>query len=96
FLENGANLRATLSGQYRTKTQNPPANVIQYGHFKQFDASIGYGKDAWEATVYVENFTGERAITSYASTAYFGRTVGTREIFQRPRTMGLQLSYRFE
>ncbi|MGL4573545.1 MAG: TonB-dependent receptor [Burkholderiaceae bacterium] len=96
FLENGANLKASVSAQYRTKTQNPPTNLFQYGHYKQFDASVGYGKDAWEATLYVENLTGERAITSYASAAYFGPTVGAREIFQRPRTMGLQFSYRFE
>lgn len=96
FLDNGANLKASVSAQYRTKTQNPPANVFQYGHFKQVDATVGYGQDAWEATLYVENLSNERAITSYASAAYFGRTVGVREIFQRPRTMGLQFSYRFE
>ena len=97
FLENGANVRAGVGGLFVGKVDSQLLGVpFQYDAYNLYNAFVGYGEGPWDATLWVENLANERAVRSYASTAYFGRTVGTREFFNNPRTIGLQLSYRFE
>jgi iron complex outermembrane recepter protein len=97
FLDNGANLRAGISGLFVGEVESLLLGErFKYDSYNLYNAFVGYGEGPWEATLWIENIANERVVRSHASTAYFGRTVGVREFFNNPRTVGLQLSYRFE
>ena len=97
FLENGANVRAGISGLFVGEVESLLLGErFKYDSYNLYNAFVGYGEGPWEATLWIENIANERVVRSHASTAYFGRTVGVREFFNNPRTVGQQLSYRFE
>ena len=73
-------------------TKDLQGNSIAYDQpgFSTYDASVGLSKDAWVVTLYGQNVTDVRAdlYTNY-------RQWYKAETVNRPRTLGLNISYRF-
>jgi outer membrane receptor protein involved in Fe transport len=63
----------------------------QQDSYDNVNASAGLGRDNWNIELYVTNLTDERAEISRDTQAY-----GTYITTNRPRTIGLRLSMRFE
>jgi iron complex outermembrane recepter protein len=58
--------------------------------FTTYDASGGLSKDSWTAQIYAENFTDTRAILESNYNDYL-----KQNFINRPRTIGLRISYKF-
>ncbi|MFM8345959.1 MAG: TonB-dependent receptor [Betaproteobacteria bacterium] len=69
---------------------NPP---LFYPAYALVNASAGLAKGPWNATMWVQNLADTRALVSIQSP--FDQVVGPRLIYSTPRTVGLNLSYRF-
>jgi outer membrane receptor protein involved in Fe transport len=80
---------ATTNPQ-QTTFQGVPTNFDDPA-FTTYDASAGIASGAWTTQLYAENFTDTRAIL-YSSYAEFVKM----NTINRPRTLGLRISYRFE
>ena len=74
-------------------TKDLQGNSIAYDQpgFTTYDASVGVSKDAWLVTLYGQNLTDVRAdlYTNY-------RQWYKAETVNRPRTLGLNISYKFK
>jgi outer membrane receptor protein involved in Fe transport len=70
---------------------NPP---LFYPAYAQVNASAGLAKGPWNATLWVQNLTDTRALVSIQNA--YDQVVGPRLIYTVPRTVGLNLSYRFK
>ena len=76
-LSAGSNVSTTL-----LRFENPA--------FSEFDASLGFSKDAWTTTVYAENLT--NVVTSvFTSTTQFV----PEEVITRPRVLGVRFGLKF-
>lgn len=78
-----------------TSFQDSSGNVFQGGRYIQesyaiANVSVGITKDDWKAEFYIDNLTDESAVL-YIDTQQFTPKVVTN----RPRTLGLRLSYDF-
>ena len=80
---------ASTNPQQKT-FQGVPTDFDDPG-FSTYDASAGITSGPWTATLYGENLTDTRAIL-YASYAEFVKM----DTVNRPRTIGVHVSYRFE
>ena len=58
----------------------------------RFNASLGLSKDAWDATLWVDNLSCVHKVVSGQA----GGLKGPRAIYTTPRTVGLNLSYTFK
>jgi iron complex outermembrane recepter protein len=73
-------------------TKDFQGNSVAYDDpgFSTYDASLGVSRDAWQVKLYDENLTDTRA-QLYANYAQWYKAV----TINRPRTIGLQVSYQF-
>ncbi|MFM8345987.1 MAG: hypothetical protein ACKOB5_16050, partial [Betaproteobacteria bacterium] len=69
---------------------NPP---LFYPAYALVNASAGLAKGPWNATLWVQNLADTRALVSIQNPN--DQVVGPRLIYNTPRTVGLNLSYRF-
>ena len=77
------------------RTDNPgDAPPLFYPAYALVNASIGLGKGAWNATLWAQNLTDERALVSLQNA--LDQVLGPRLVYATPRTVGLNLSYRFQ
>ncbi len=77
------------------RTDSPTAQpAIFYPAYAVINASVGLGKGAWNATLWAQNLTDVRSLVSIQNA--YDQIVGPRLMFNTPRTMGLNMSYRFQ
>lgn len=83
------------NGKVQSDRSDDPANnsnVRTYEAYTRYDARLGLAKDAWEVSLWAENISDVRALTSNQNG---GAVIGRRLITTTPRTVGLNLSYSF-
>ena len=91
-----ASLRARYTGNKPSDRGDDPAvEVFNYDSYTTFNASLGFSKGDWEASVWVDNLTNERTLVSFQGTSAVGVRTGLRAIYLVPRTVGVNASYRF-
>jgi hypothetical protein len=81
-----------VAGVHQAHSYSATGNATTFDQpsFTTYDASIGVGKDAWQAQLYGQNLTDTRAnLYENNSQAINAITVN------RPRTAGVRFSYRF-
>ncbi len=72
------------------------ADVTRGGEYTLVDAKLTYNApdDSWEASIFVDNLTDERALTySYDITGFGNYTI---QVFGPPRWVGANVKYRFD
>jgi iron complex outermembrane recepter protein len=81
-----------LAGTHQAHSYSATGNIAAFDQegFSTYDASLGTGKDAWTAQLYVQNFTNTRA-----NLFENGNQFVTAETINRPRTGGVRFSYKF-
>jgi hypothetical protein len=86
------NTFAQIGGTHQAHSYSATGNIQTYDQdgFSTYDASFGAGKDAWIATLYVQNLTNARA-----NLFENGNQFVTAETINRPRTAGVKFSYKF-
>jgi iron complex outermembrane recepter protein len=86
------NAFAQIGGTHQAHSYSATGNIQTYDQdgFSTYDASFGTGKDAWIATLYVQNLTNARA-----NLFENGNQFVTAETINRPRTAGVKFSYKF-
>ena len=66
--------------------------IQKYVSTTRYNASMGVSKDNWDAQLWVSNLSNLRVVSSVQAAGL----MGPREISPQPRTMGVNLSYRFK
>ena len=91
-----ASLRARYIGKKPSDRGDDPADeIFEFDAYTTLNTSLGLSKGAWEASVWVDNLSNERTLVSFQGTSAVGVRTGLRAIYLVPRTVGLNLSYRF-
>ena len=95
----GYELSSSLSRRWvdrigNDRTDNPTDVALYYPAYAIVNASVGLAKGAWSGTLWAQNLGNERALVSLSG--QFDQVLGPRVITTTPRTVGLNLSYRFE
>jgi iron complex outermembrane recepter protein len=92
-------LRAGGTVRYVGKTRSDRSDSIAgndgifiYPAYTTYNAYVGIGKGKWDAQLWVNNLTNERALVSNQTA---GAVLGERLIYTVPRTVGLNLNYNF-
>ena len=83
---------AQVGGTHQSHSYSATGNITTYDQpgFSTYDASLGTGKDAWLAQLYMENVTNTRADLFENGNQFI-----TAETINRPRTAGIKFSYKF-
>jgi iron complex outermembrane receptor protein len=86
------NAFAQLGGTHQAHSYSATGNIQTYVQegFTTYDASLGAGKDAWTAQMYIQNLTDTRA-----NLFENGNQFVTAETINRPRTAGVKFGYKF-
>jgi outer membrane receptor protein involved in Fe transport len=81
-----------IGGTHQGHSYSATGNITTYDQagFTTYDASLGCGKDAWGAQLYMQNISNARA-----NLFENGNQFITAETINRPRTGGLRISYKF-
>jgi iron complex outermembrane recepter protein len=99
-MPSGLGLNASLRARYTGKKPSdrgdaPTDTVFEYDAYTTLAASVGINKDNWEASFWIDNLTDKRTLVSFQGTSAVGNRTGLRAIYLVPRTMGVNLSYKF-
>jgi iron complex outermembrane recepter protein len=99
-LASGLNLNASLTARFTGKKRSdradgPGESVFTYDSYTLYNASVGVNSDKWDANFWIDNLTDKRALASFQGTSTVGEITGIRAIYVRPRTIGVNLSYKF-
>lgn len=99
-LGNGMGLNASLRGRYVGKKASdrgdaPGEVVFAYNAYTTFSASAGVSSDKWDASLWVDNLGDKRELVSFQGTSAVAARTGLRAIHLQPRTIGMNLSYKF-
>ena len=73
-----------------TSFPDQPGFAYDQGSWTEYDASVGFGKDAWNVNLYGQNLTDSRS-DLYENPNQFIDAKST----SRPRTLGIRISYKF-
>jgi outer membrane receptor protein involved in Fe transport len=81
-----------IGGSHQAHSYSATGNIQTYDQagFTTYDASLGTGKEAWTAQLYMQNLTNTRA-----NLFENGNQFITAETINRPRTGGVRFSYKF-
>ncbi|HME37807.1 MAG TPA: TonB-dependent receptor [Steroidobacteraceae bacterium] len=81
-----------IGGTHQAHSYSATGNIQTYDQagFTTYDASLGAEKDAWVATLYMQNLTDTRA-----NLFENGNQFVTAQTINRPRTGGVRFSYKF-
>jgi outer membrane receptor protein involved in Fe transport len=91
-----AALRARYTGRKASDRGDAPGDkIFDYEATTTLGASLGLSKGPWDANLWVENLTDQRKLTSFQGTSSVASRTGLRAIYLTPRTVGVNLSYRF-
>ena len=92
-----ASLRARHTGKKASDRGDAPGdNVFTYDAHTLLNASVGVSKDNWDVSLWVDNLTDDRTLVSFQGTSGVASRTGLRAIYVTPRTIGMNLSYRFK
>jgi iron complex outermembrane recepter protein len=99
-LANGWGVNTSLMARFTGKKASdrgdaPGENVFTYDSYTLIDASVGLNTNKWDANIWIENLSDERALASFQGTSAVASRTGLRAIYVRPRTIGVNLSYKF-
>jgi len=99
-LQSGLGVNATLRARYMGKKASdrgdaPDDKPFSFDSYVTYNASVGVSMDKWDASLWVDNLTDERTLVSFQGTSAVGSRTGLRAIYLQPRTVGLNLSYKF-
>jgi iron complex outermembrane recepter protein len=99
-LPGGMDVNASLRARYVGKKPSdrgdaPGENVFAYSSYTTASASVGLSKDAWDVSLWVDNLTDERSLVSFQGTSAVGNRTGLRAIYLVPRTIGVNVGYKF-
>jgi iron complex outermembrane recepter protein len=82
-----------IGGQFVGSSRSSTVKTYDFKlpSYAQFDASVGYKKDAWSAELYVMNLTDKlpNTFTSFADNVILNSTL-------RPRTIGLRFNWHYD
>jgi outer membrane receptor protein involved in Fe transport len=107
---NGMNWINRLSGYYQSSTRNavnadtnnPGRFNVELGSFGLLNYVSTLAGENWEASLYVRNLTNERGVTGLFTEVYMGTDPaqnyygnGSKEFLTQPRTVGINLKYRY-
>jgi iron complex outermembrane recepter protein len=100
LLDSGLGLNASLRARFTGKKPSdradaPGEQVFTFDSYTLYNASVGVSKDNWDASLWVDNLTDERALASFQGTSAVGARTGLRAMYVPPRTIGVNLSYKF-
>ncbi len=96
-LANGSKIRASVTGRYVSEVQNDrcdtptDCSVRFYPAYSRFNANAGWSNDTWDFGIWVTNLTDVREIVSNSPERVLGRQV----ILTQPRTIGMNISYKW-
>src|SRR5262249_26242432 len=91
-LSAGGELQFGVNGHYHSAGLPAFAAAVRVvGGFVMVDTRLAYLRSHWLTTLYVNNVTNNRGITSYQDPAIFGNRA--QAIVSQPRTVGLTVSY---
>jgi len=89
---------SSLSARYqgpvqvdRSDSKDDNATIAKYKSYTRYGASAGLSRGNWDAQLWVSNLTNLRLVSSVQAAGL----MGPREISPQPRTVGVNLSYRF-
>lgn len=74
---------------------SPDASVFSYRAYTTANLSAGVSHGSWDLSLWVENLSNNRELVSFQGTSAVAERVGLRAIYLTPRTIGMNLSYRF-
>ena len=88
-------IRGSYLGNVKTQLNNTHTDFVSLGGYSIFDFNIGLSSGAWRVGGFINNFTNKRAVSVIQGATFFGEQ-GAFEYVNRPRTIGVDLSYRFK
>ncbi len=92
-----ASLRARFTGKKLSdRSDGPGETIFTYDSYTLFNASVGVTSEKWDANLWVENLTDKRALASFQGTSAVAERTGLRAIYVTPRTVGVNVSYKFK
>jgi len=74
---------------------DPADQPFQYKAYTTTRASVGLAKGDWDWSLWADNLSNNRELVSFQGTSAVATRVGLRAIYLTPRTLGLNVSYRF-
>lgn len=89
-----ANLNAHYSGAIKTQLNDTHLDYQELGGYTLWHANVFIDQDHWRVGAFINNLTNKRAVTGIRGESYYGAQ-GAFEYINRPRTVGIDLSYRF-
>lgn len=91
-----ASLRARFTGKKLSdRSDGPGETIFTYDSYTLWNASVGVSSGTWDANLWVENLTDKRALASFQGTSAVAERTGLRAIYVTPRTVGVNVSYKF-
>jgi iron complex outermembrane receptor protein len=88
-------LHAGINAHYQSKVVPAlSATVPTVPGYTMLDARIGYTRQQWMATIYMNNITNNLGISSYTDPAIFGNRY--QAVVSQPRTTGFTVGYSFK
>jgi iron complex outermembrane recepter protein len=97
ILPNGSEIRSSFMGRYVSEVQNDrcdtptDCSVKFYPAFSRFNTSAGWSNDTWDVSIWITNLTNTRELVSQSPERVLGRQI----VLTQPRTMGLNISYKW-
>ena len=74
---------------------DPEDKPFEYKAYTTYRLSTGLSQSNWDLSLWVDNLTNERELVSFQGTSAVASRVGLRGIYLTPRTVGLNLGWRF-
>lgn len=74
---------------------SPDDKPFEYKAYTTYRLSAGLSQDLWDASFWVDNLSNNRELVSFQGTSAVASRVGLRGIYLTPRTVGVNLSWRF-
>jgi iron complex outermembrane recepter protein len=75
---------------------SPDDKPFEYKAYTTYRASAGIGKGDWDLSFSVDNLFDNRELVSFQGTSAVGSRTGLRGIYLTPRTLSMNISYRFQ
>ncbi len=74
---------------------DPADRPFEYKSYTTYRFSAGLSANSWDLSLWVDNLTNERELVSFQGTSAVASRVGLRGVYLTPRTVGLNLGWRF-
>ncbi|MBH9552604.1 TonB-dependent receptor [Inhella gelatinilytica] len=96
----GHAISASLGARYvgvkaSDRGDHPDDKPFEYKSYTTYRGSVGLSQGNWNLSLWVDNLTNERELVSFQGTSAVASRVGLRAVYLTPRTVGLNLGWRF-